>query len=79
VDAIETFNACCWPSRFNRRAAAYACQRQLLSMVGSDAHTTGEPGTATLRLPPSRTLKAALAHAQPDVRQAMPWVRLFSK
>jgi len=50
IDAIETFNArCIWPG-FNRQAQAFALQHHLPGTSGSDAHTPGEVGAATLLL-----------------------------
>ena len=82
VDAIEIFNARCMSPEFNTRAADFAQQHALLGTVGSDAHTAGEIGTATLSLPAfddSVSLKKALLLGQPNVRLSSPWVHLFSR
>ncbi len=82
VDAIETYNARCLPGWFNRQAAAFAAAHNLLATVGSDAHTLPEVGRATLRLPvfeDAASLRAALAHAQPDVRPSGLGVRFASR
>ncbi len=51
VDAIEVFNARCLDARMNQSAAEFARQHHLPGTVGSDAHTLGEVGRATLLLP----------------------------
>ncbi len=82
VDAIETFNARCFPPRFNYKAAAFARERHLPETVGSDAHATFELGRATLRLPAfhdAESLRRALPHASQQVVLSMPWVRLSSR
>lgn len=48
VDAIETFNARCIFPEDNRKAAVFAEKHGLPGTVGSDAHSRGEYGHATL-------------------------------
>lgn len=82
VDAIEVFNARCWPGWFNRQAAAFAHQHGLLGTVGSDAHSLVEVGRATLHLPAFRDaagLRAALPLAQQEVRRSGLGVRFASR
>ncbi len=82
VDAIETFNARCFPPRFNHEAAAFARERHLSETVGSDAHAAFELGRATLRLPAfhdAESLRRVLPHARQQVVLSMPWVRLSSR
>jgi predicted metal-dependent phosphoesterase TrpH len=50
VDAIEIFNARAYSNRFNNRAKEFALNYGLQGTVGSDAHTLGEVGKATMLL-----------------------------
>ena len=73
VDAIETFNARCLTAGENDRALHYATENQLIGTVGSDAHTPGEYGRATLRMAPftnADEFRASLASAQSDTRRS---------
>ena len=51
VDAIETFNARCFPPLFNRVARTFAQSHNILGTAGSDAHSVVEVGKATMLLP----------------------------
>lgn len=82
VDAIETFNARCFPPSFNRRAGEFARAHNLSGTVGSDAHSLGEVGRATLLLPPFNNaveLKQALPQAVSRCRRSGLGVRLISR
>ncbi len=81
VDAIETFNARCLTNGENDRALTYATERQLVGTVGSDAHTPGEYGRATLRITPFTTpdeFRAALNTAVPNTQRSPFHVHLGS-
>jgi predicted metal-dependent phosphoesterase TrpH len=82
VDAIEVFNArCMWPG-FNWEAAAYARDHNLQGTVGSDAHTLGEIGKATMQLPvfeDAAGLRAALADVRFQRSLSAPWVHFSSR
>jgi predicted metal-dependent phosphoesterase TrpH len=82
IDAIEVFNSRCLLPRSNLEALAYSEQHHLLGTVGSDAHSLGEIGTATLSLPEfsnSTSLKQALAISIPHTRLSSPWVHFYSR
>jgi hypothetical protein len=82
VDAIETFNARCYPTRFNQQATAFAKENRLSGTVGSDAHTAWELGRATLLLSPFHSaddLRAVLPHARAHTRSTPLVVRLSSR
>ncbi len=82
VDAIEVFNARCFPPHFNRQAAAFASQHDLAGTVGSDAHTLAEVGRATLLLPEfadADGLRAVIRAGRPDTRRSGLAVRLGSR
>jgi len=67
VDAVEVFNARCFKTEFNEKAAQLAEQWKLPFTVGSDAHTYPEVGLATLTLPDFHSaaeLKVSLRQAQ---------------
>lgn len=81
VDAIETYNARCLWSGFNRRAQVFARQHGLAGTAGSDAHAASEVGNATLYLPDfqdSESLKAAIRHGQLRGSLSGFWVHLLS-
>ena len=81
LDAIEVFNARCTSDMPNRQAGAFARKHGLLENVGSDAHTLGEIGMATLRMAEfddAESFKDALRGAQPDTRLSPVFVHLFS-
>jgi predicted metal-dependent phosphoesterase TrpH len=82
IDAIEVFNSRCLNPRFNTLASEFAQQYKLLRIVGSDAHSTGEIGTATLTMPEfydTSTLRSALSMAQPHVHLSSPFVHFHSR
>lgn len=82
VDGLEVFNSRCLVSGFNRQARQFAEARDLIGMVGSDAHHAWEVGRATMWLPQfedAAELRQALQHAQAEVRRSPLWVRLFSR
>jgi predicted metal-dependent phosphoesterase TrpH len=82
VDAIEVFNArCMWPG-FNWEAAAYAREHDLRGTVGSDAHTLGEIGKATMQLPrfeDAASLRSALGEVRFQRSLSAPWVHFSSR
>lgn len=82
VDAIEIFNSrCLWPS-FNRKAAKFARDNNLLGTVGSDAHIPCEIGNASLLMPnfhDTPSLKLSLTQAVKKTAYSGPWVRFFSR
>lgn len=82
VDAIETFNARCMNDKPNQQAAAFALQHDLLSTVGSDAHSLWEVGRASLYMPSfndSAGFLQALHSAQPETQLSPSFVHLFSR
>ncbi|KAA3643578.1 MAG: PHP domain-containing protein [Chloroflexi bacterium] len=82
VDAIEVFNARCFPSSFNKEAQDFAHLENIPGTVGSDAHAPFELGMATMLLPEfndAESLLAAIRQAQFDVSYSGPWVRLASR
>ena len=82
IDAIEVFNSRCLLPKFNTRARVFLQHNKLLGTVGSDAHSIGEVGKATLTLPDfddASSLKHALSLAQPHVRLSGPWVHFYSR
>jgi predicted metal-dependent phosphoesterase TrpH len=81
VDAVETFNARCLGDGPNLEAVAFARKFNLLETVGSDAHTIGEFGRATLRMPnfkDSGTFKYGLSQAEKLTRLSPFYVHIFS-
>jgi hypothetical protein len=82
LDAVETFNARCLRSSFNREAEAFAKAHNLPGTVGSDAHSLWELGRATLVMPdfndPS-SFKAALRKTQPEGSLSPFWVHFLSR
>ncbi len=82
IDAIEVYNSRCILPQFNARARSFALRNNLLGTVGSDAHSIGEVGNATLTLPDfddTATLKHALAQALPHLHLTGPWVHFNSR
>jgi hypothetical protein len=64
------------------RARVFSQRNKLLGTVGSDAHSIGEVGKATLILPDfddAPSLKHALSLAQSHVRLSGPWVHFRSR
>jgi hypothetical protein len=81
VDAIEIFNARCLDARMNEKAAEFTRLHQLTGTAGSDAHTLGELGQATLLLPPfsnAEELRQVIRQGQVQARLSPPWVHLSS-
>lgn len=82
VDAIEIFNARCFPAIYNHRAKEFALRNHLLGTSGSDAHALFEVGKATMLLPhfeDSQSLKQALKEVKYEQSLSPPWVRLASR
>lgn len=82
IDAIEVFNSRCLAPQDNLQAKDFARKYKLLGTVGSDAHSTGEIGAATLVLPEfddPASLKQALSQAQSRLRLSPPWVHFYSR
>jgi dephospho-CoA kinase len=82
VDVVEVFNARSHPAALNAAAEDLARRHRRRRGAGSDAHTIGELGGASLvvRAHPSRpsALKAALARARVEGRGASRLVHLAS-
>lgn len=51
LDGVEVFNARCARQEFNDAAYAFAMKHGKALMAGSDAHSTGELGRASLTMP----------------------------
>jgi len=82
VDAIETFNSRCMFPRYNHAARTFAKIHNLLSTVGSDAHTPFEIGRSTMLLPEfqnSAQFKKAITQARNKVRLSTPFVHFYSR
>ena len=82
LDAVEVFNARCLTQDINNKAKAFAEEFGLSGAAGSDAHSIGEIGTATLKLPEFHTaeeFREALKVAEIDGRLSSPTVRLISR
>jgi predicted metal-dependent phosphoesterase TrpH len=82
VDAIETFNARCVHSIFNRKAQEFARQHNLPGTAGSDAHAAFEVGKAFLILPlfhDAKSLKAVIRQGQALASLSPPWVHFTSR
>ena len=82
IDAIEMFNSRCLMPQDNMKAIIFAQQHHLLGTVGSDSHTIGEVGTATLSLPEfhdTATLRHSLSLAEPHTHLSPPWVHFYSR
>ncbi len=81
VDAIETFNASCVDSNFNRKAQAFAAKYNLSGTAGSDAHAVFELGRGVLLLQPFSSadeLRHAIRSAQAETHLSSPWVHFTS-
>ncbi|MDY6846355.1 MAG: PHP domain-containing protein [Chloroflexota bacterium] len=81
VDAVETFNARCFGNKANLESAAFAKHHGLLETVGSDAHTLGELGMATLIMPDfsdAESFRAALRQAEKITRLSPFFIHLSS-
>jgi len=82
IDAIESFNARCMFPGDNHRARNFAKEYELLTTVGSDAHTTFEIGKARMFLTDfhdTESLKQSLSKATIQVSLSAPWMHLFSR
>ena len=82
VDAIEVFNARCLLPRFNHRAIEFSQHHHMLVTVGSDAHTLGEIGRASLTMPDfadAASLKHSLSYACPHLRLSGLSVHFYSR
>jgi predicted metal-dependent phosphoesterase TrpH len=81
IHAIEMFNSRCVSPQYNLRAIFFAQQYHLLGTVGSDAHSLGEVGAATLTLPDfhdTASLRSSLSLAEPHTHMSPPWVHFYS-
>lgn len=82
IDAIETFNARCLLSRYNRRAAAFAHSLLLPGTAGSDAHSRMELGRAIMVLPEFEdvnSFRCSLSQGHFEKRLSSPLVHLTSR
>lgn len=82
VDAIETFNARCWSSKYNSQAIEFARQHGISGTAGSDAHALFELGKAAMLLPDfqdAESLRQALKEVQFDVSLSAFWVHFTSR
>ncbi len=82
IHAIEMFNSRCLLPQYNLNAIVFAQQHHILGTVGSDSHTLGEVGSATLSLPEffdTASLKSALSLAEPHIHMSPPWVHFYSR
>jgi predicted metal-dependent phosphoesterase TrpH len=82
IDAIEVFNARCFPPYFNERASSFAHKYNILGTVGSDAHSIFELGRATMLMPEFDDVKGfrqSLNDAEFETRRSSLLVRLISR
>lgn len=82
VDAFETFNARNLRPSYNGAAAEFARRHGLPGTAGSDAHTLGELGRATMLLPDfadGDRLRGVIGQAEFRAQSSGPWVRLASR
>jgi predicted metal-dependent phosphoesterase TrpH len=82
VDAIEVFNARCFPPYFNSRAKTFANQHNMLGTVGSDAHSIYELGRATMLISEyedTGEFRESLSQAGFEIRRSSLFVRLMSR
>jgi predicted metal-dependent phosphoesterase TrpH len=82
IDAVEVFNARCFPQRLNRLAKNFARQNHMAGTVGSDAHTLMEIGRATMILPDFSTaeqLRNVIHTAEWQTKSSTPLIRLGSR
>lgn len=82
VDAIEIFNARCMSADFNRQAAKFAEQHEIVGTVGSDAHAAFEIGRAAMLLPDfhdANSFKEVLPHAEFETQLSSPLVHFTSR
>ncbi len=81
IDGVEAFNARCISQSFNDMAYAFAMKHEKQILVGSDAHSLQEMGTATLTLPDFNTadeLREALKQSTFSGSLSGPFVRVLS-
>ncbi len=81
VDALEVLNARSANMEDNERARALAIEHGKLMTAGSDAHTVGEIGTATVLMPPfsnADSFRAALANSRIEGRLSGHHVHFYS-
>jgi predicted metal-dependent phosphoesterase TrpH len=82
IDAIEVFNARCFPPYFNSRAKTFANKHNILGTVGSDAHSIYELGRATMLMPEfedAEGLRRSLTDAEFITHRSSLFVRLISR
>lgn len=82
IDAIETFNARCMWSGFNKDAQDFAQKHNLTGTIGSDAHAAFEIGKATMLIPDFHdrdSFKEALVGAELRCSLSLPWVHFTSR
>lgn len=82
IDAIEVFNARCFPPYFNKRANAFASRYNILGTVGSDAHSVSELGRATMLMPEFNDVgefRRFLPEAEFETHRSSLLVRLVSR
>ncbi len=82
VDGIEVFNSRTLSSSMNRKAHMFAKSHDLLSTVGSDAHTYYEVGRSTMLMESFKSSDQfidKLEHARYDIKRSTPLVRLASR
>jgi predicted metal-dependent phosphoesterase TrpH len=68
VDVVEAHNARCFTAAPDQRAAAWARARGLPLGAGSDAHTVGELGRGSVRLPRFESTRDSLLAALREAR-----------
>lgn len=81
VDAIEVLNARCMRASDNEQARQIAQEYGKLMTAGSDAHTAGEIGTATMLMPPfhdADSFRESLAQGTIEGDRSSQIVRLYS-
>lgn len=81
VDALEVFNSRCLRQQMNELALGLCKRNNLLSTVGSDAHTYGEIGSTLVRLPDfndAKGLRKSLQSARFDTHLSPFWVHFGS-
>jgi predicted metal-dependent phosphoesterase TrpH len=82
IDAIEVFNAHCFPPYFNTRAAAFAKKYNICGTVGSDAHSIHEVGRAIMYMPEftcAEDFRRFLPKAEFETHRSSLLVRLISR
>ena len=81
IDAIEVFNARCMQHRFNDQALAFAIENKLGQVVGSDAHTNLEIGSATLEVPFFKNadeLRSVIREGKQNLEYSPRWTHFMS-